>query len=210
MELFAPTDGAAASTDSNTGAQLLQAHGLSATLLVLAALVVLGATWQSRGLLGLRRPKDLRWLLALPAAIGCAFLGGSWALDPGVALAQFSAWHIALIVLYPVACELMFRGAIYGMILDLWAGHRQRWYGSARNLSALIYGVLTPLPLLMTLEPGFTLSGTAGTGLLVLAALAFGFTLGWVREESESPLGTDAGCTWWRQPAYCSSSNAGL
>ena len=186
MELFPSTAEAVPGAATTAGSDLLPAHALSSVLLLLTALVIIGATRQGTGLLGFRKPKDLRWMLALPAAIICALAGGSWALDPGVSLSGLSVRHMVVLALYPIACELMFRGAIYGTILDLWAGHRKRWYGSARNLTALIYGVLTPLSLLVTLPPRFSLEGPAGAGLLVLAAVGFGLAMGWAREESES------------------------
>jgi hypothetical protein len=142
---------------------------------------------------GLRLPRGLDWLVAVPVVAAAALAGGIWmplAADAGPA----ATWpaRIALGVLAAFAAELWFRGVAHGY--QLFGSHVPRVAGPWRisrptAVSALLYAGtsyglsrlwLAPPPLLAALP------GPPGSAVLVGAAFAAGIALAVVRERSMS------------------------
>ncbi len=189
-----------------SSAQALRAQALSALLLLLGTVAIAAPRWAGRGFFGLRAPRGYRWAAAVPVAILAALLGASWtpaAFDSADAGIERWPWLASAIAL-AIGAETLFRGFVHGGLLQLWAGHKTRWWTSPRNQTALIYAFWTAMPLL-GLARGFAPATPLWPALatVFVAALAFGLTLGLMRERSESLLppalvhAAAAAMMWW-------------
>jgi len=164
----------------------------AAVAVIAVALLALAARRFPRAY-GLRLPRSLAWASLLPVAALASLAGGAWApvplalvLPPGGA-ARVAVTAIAL----AVACELLFRGALHGLLAEVWSVPRPdgRWRLSMPGaisavLSAASWLVLMPIPLA-------AFAGSAGIALaarFVVAGLGLGVVCAAARERSGSLL----------------------
>ncbi len=156
-----------------------------AVLLVLAAGVLLLLGRRSPRQYGLALPTRLSWLAWLPVAGAAAWFGGAWLPAPPPAMMTG-----AVLLIGPLACELLFRGVVQGMMLPAF---RVQHAGSRRFVSvpALVSWVLSTaatvllLPMPLRFLPGGLVS-LLGPAAWLLAAAALGAVAANARERAES------------------------
>jgi hypothetical protein len=153
-------------------------------VLAVSACAVL-AGWSHRHLLGLGPPRGWRWIPLALVGAAAGVLGGAW--SAGTGGGDLDA--LGVLLLAPLACELMFRGAVHGLLAGSWRIQHTggRWFVS---VPTLITAVLSAAFVLF-LTDGAT--GAWGLGvwslpLRVVAALVFSVACGVVRERSASVL----------------------
>lgn len=181
-------------------ARLIPSPRSAAADLALAAAVIGLGAWLltrrlSRGwtwLFGWRRPAGRDWLLLAPVVLLGSAAGGAWIPRLIATEGRLLAAALGAIVLSAVALELCFRGLMHGLlILDYPVQEAKgRWFLSRPALAAGgLYGILTggatALGWWIT-SPDWGLPIAAQCGLVTLAALAVGLTLGMIRERSLS------------------------
>ncbi len=166
-----------------------------AAVLVLFAAAVLGlAARRFPRAFGLRLPRGARWAVPLlPVVVVGALAGGAWTPVPvALILPPGGAGRLAVISLaLASACELLFRGALYGLLADAWpeTGPPGGWRLSpavvvSALLSAAAWPVLMPIPFAMLSGPhGLVLAARFG-----IAGVGLGLACGLARERSGSLL----------------------
>lgn len=159
---------------------------LAATLALIAVAILGLAARRFPRAFGLRLPRGLGWMVPLlPVVVVAALAGGAWTPVPvAFTLPLEGPVRLALVSLaLASACELLFRGALHGLLAEVWAAPRPRgaWRLSppavvTALLSAAAWPVLIPVPLAALTGPhGIVLAarfGLAGIGLGLACALA--------------------------------------
>jgi membrane protease YdiL (CAAX protease family) len=160
-------------------------HAFTATLTVLAGLLLLVLGPRAPGVWGLRRPAGLDAWALLPVAVAGALAGGVWLAPVGAPLAPPG---LAALLGLPVAIELLFRGLVQGSLFGSFRVQRagSRWFVSAPTLvSSGLYALVGLLPPLAALSAPGPWSGLHPLAPLA-GAFAFGLAAGSARERSES------------------------
>ncbi len=166
-----------------------------AAVVALLAVAILGtAARRFPRAFGLRLPHGLRWMVPLlPLVVIAAVAGGAWTPVPvSLTLPPGGAGRLAFASLaLAAACELLFRGALHGLLADVWPapGPPGAWRLSppvvvCALLSAAAWPVLMPIPFAMLSSPyGIVLAARFG-----IAGIGLGLACGLARERSGSVL----------------------
>ena len=151
-------------------------------------------------LYGMKLPVGKAWVCFLALAAAGGVLGGTW--NP-VLLAGENSWlsfslSLILVLALPCAAEILFRGAIHGLLAETLPTQASvgKWFLSWPVAgSALIYAGVSYLPVISSqiaarcdfwVAPQINLGPFPVVGLL--GALLFGLAAGMARERSESLL----------------------
>ncbi|MFZ0240370.1 MAG: lysostaphin resistance A-like protein [Desulfobacterales bacterium] len=165
---------------------------VAATLIVMALTAVFltilsyKKSWQY----GLTLPMGSSWWLILPVAVLFGFLGGIW--QPDISGWNVTLFHkiLYLVVILPLAIELLFRGLVHGQLArSIRVQHTSsRWFLSWPTVgSAFLYAVYISYRLLLS-SGSLTAAFTGWTTANIFSAFAFGIAAGLVRERSQSLL----------------------
>lgn len=164
-----------------------QAEIYAGVLGSLTVLLLLFAMRSGRKLFGLCRPAGSDWLLLFPGTLLGGAAGGAWIFDialmPPQTLLQHHWIDWAVLLVFPVVAELLFRSLLHGILARRFA---TQYSGGAWFLSwpVFISSVLYALWSLPRFLPFFS----PGLESTFAAALLFGISSGMARERSESVL----------------------
>ncbi len=162
-----------------------------AGLLALVALVLIFVGYRHQPhFFGLREPRSAGWLALLPSALLAAGLGGAWAPMSGAHIWPASGdsqwWFLAVPLAQAIGCELLFRGAMFGLLVRSFKimRHGGPWFLSWPTVITALLS--TAATLLVFTPPDWLFPGrdTLLSPLVFgLAALAMGLVCALARER---------------------------
>ena len=166
------------------------AFAAALTVIALTAVFLILLSSKKSWQYGLTLPVGSSWWLILPAAVLFGFLGGIW--QPDLARWNVTRFHkiLFLVVVLPLAVELLFRGLVHGQLArSIRVQHdSSRWFLSWPTVvSAFLYAVYIAYRLVLSSD-SLTAALTGWTAAGILSAFAFGIAAGLVRERSQSVL----------------------
>ncbi|MFZ0134597.1 MAG: lysostaphin resistance A-like protein [Desulfobacterales bacterium] len=166
------------------------AFAATLTVIVLTAVFLILLSYKKSWQYGLTLPVGSSWWLILPAAVLLGFLGGIW--QPDIAGWNVARFHkiLFLVVVLPLAVELLFRGLVHGQLArSIRVQHySSRWFLSWPTVgSAFLYAVYITYRLVLS-SGSLTAAFTGWTAVNIFSAFAFGIAAGLVRERSQSVL----------------------
>jgi len=164
-----------------------QAGIYAGVLCVLTFVLALASLQSGPKVFGLCLPTGLDWLFLLPGALLGGLAGGAWVFAPPFTSSQaflgYSWTGLAIVIAFPIAAEVLFRGLLHGTLAQRFPTQRHGgpWFLSWPVLiSSTLYALWSLLPFL----PFFP----RGVVLTYAGALLFGISSGMARERSESLL----------------------
>jgi membrane protease YdiL (CAAX protease family) len=161
-----------------------------AALIFFSVLILVAVSRAGWWRFGIRIPVGKDWWLLLPIVVLAAFAKGVYIPQGLFPMHGFDETLISLILIIPLASELLFRSLVHGILTKgaTIQNCRSEWFFSYPTVvSAILYAAFIAY---LALLPNI-LQGTFQMEVMVkclIAACAFGMAAGFVRERSQSVL----------------------